>query len=142
MSYGNLIKLVEDQYNSYRRIYYYLINCDALLLNWNQIDQKKLKLLIDSGDLEALKEYMDSFEPLILWSCKRLREYAKSMQIPNYSRLCREQLISELLDEEGRLTRVYSQQNRAVQLSPQSERIEQFLGSPREFERDDNGDTQ
>ena len=108
MTYNDLLKKIEGQCNQYRRLYYFLSNCDIIITKWPTIDKDHLQSLLKEGDVEKLKDYLYSLEPIKDWPIRRLREYARVLMITNYSRLMREDLLREIKCEEDRINRLYS----------------------------------
>jgi hypothetical protein len=115
MTYNDLLKKIEGQCNQYRRLYYFLTNCDTIITKWPTIDQEHLHLLLKEGNVEKIKSYLYSLEPLKDWPIRRLREYARVLMITNYSRLMREDLLLEINREESRINRLYSSDSSKVQ---------------------------
>lgn len=81
-----------------KRILYHLDSKDFQIAWENTVDRSAAEKLIKAQDEAGLKTWIESHLPLADLSLRKLRKRAQVEQVPNYSRLSRNQLLTALGD--------------------------------------------
>lgn len=140
INYVDLLRQIEGKCNQYRRLYYFVSNCDALLVNWATVNREELTKLFETGDVPSIIAYLQRIEPIDTWTIRRLREYARSLAIQNYSRFTREDLLKEIKNEENRINRLYQKDGSTIQQpSGNGGNTARPSENPNQSERHDDG---